>query len=70
MLESPTRDSFEGLYIRNAEGQEIWPMGIIKTVSVEVTQESVPDIERGLSIGEVKRSASREDWDRHLAGAS
>lgn len=52
--------------IRNEDGIEVWPMGIIKTVSVEVTQESVPDLERGMTIGELKRSASREDWDRHL----
>ncbi|KAK9779250.1 hypothetical protein SCAR479_03732 [Seiridium cardinale] len=66
VLESPSGDSFERLSIRNADGIEVWPMGIIKTVSVEITQESMPDVERALTIGELKRSASREDWDRHL----
>ncbi|ETS79234.1 hypothetical protein PFICI_09087 [Pestalotiopsis fici W106-1] len=68
VLESPSRDSFEAQSIRDvAGGAEAWPMGIIKTVSVEVTQESAPDLERGLTIGELKRSASREDWYRHLS---
>ncbi|KAF3025465.1 hypothetical protein E8E14_002534 [Neopestalotiopsis sp. 37M] len=68
MLESPSRDSFEEQSIREvAGGAEAWPMGIIKTVSVEVTQESAPDVERGLTIGELKRSASREDWYRHIS---
>ncbi|KAH8198527.1 hypothetical protein TruAng_007306 [Truncatella angustata] len=66
VLESPDLDSFDGQLIGSADGIEVWPMGIIKTVSVEVIQERVPDPERGLTVGEMKRSASREDWDRHL----
>lgn len=68
VLESPSRDSFEVQSIREAVGgAEAWPMGIIKTVSVEVTQETAPDLERGRTIGELRRSASREDWYRHMA---
>jgi hypothetical protein len=61
------RQSFESDgVVRDAEG-EAWPMGIIKTVSVEVTQEDAPDLEQGMDIGEIKRSASRQDWDRQFA---
>lgn len=69
VLESPSRDSFEVQSIREAVGggAEAWPMGIIKTVSVEVTQETAPDLERGRTIGELRRSASREDWYRHMS---
>ncbi|KAK6210861.1 hypothetical protein LQW54_005736 [Pestalotiopsis sp. IQ-011] len=68
VLESPSRDSFEVQSIREAVGgAEAWPMGIIKTVSVEVTQETAPDLKRGRTIGELRRSASREDWYRHMS---
>ncbi|KAI1851756.1 hypothetical protein JX265_010990 [Neoarthrinium moseri] len=66
IIEGPQRDSYDTHSLRDFEGVESWPMGIIKTVSVQVTEEDAPDAHRGMDISEIKRSESRQDWDSHF----
>jgi len=55
---------------------EVWPLGIIKTVSVEVVEEDAADYIRrsggsssgggDLERGKSERRSGQEDWDRYL----
>ncbi|KAI0136816.1 hypothetical protein BJ170DRAFT_31777 [Xylariales sp. AK1849] len=60
----PQRSSHDGHSSRYSEGIiEAWPMGIVKTVSVEVVEEDAADIERGM---DMYKTGTRQDWDKHL----
>ncbi|KAI0015813.1 hypothetical protein F4780DRAFT_44112 [Xylariomycetidae sp. FL0641] len=45
---------------------EAFPMGIIKTVSVEVVKEDAVDVERGMDLSEDGRVSRQQDWDSYL----
>ncbi|KAH9893695.1 hypothetical protein F4778DRAFT_290983 [Xylariomycetidae sp. FL2044] len=64
LIEGPQRASFEAG--PEGAGAEAWPMGIIKTVSVEVTQENAADIEQGMDISDGRRISGQQDWDSYL----
>ncbi|CAJ2511216.1 Uu.00g068410.m01.CDS01 [Anthostomella pinea] len=66
LIEGPQRASFDGNSLHEPEGAEAWPMGIMKTVSVEVVKEDAVHVERGLAVSEARRMSGRQDWDRYL----
>ncbi|KAI1084042.1 hypothetical protein F5B20DRAFT_576982 [Whalleya microplaca] len=61
---SPRAVGDEGLVHRSGGGN--WPMGIMKTVSIEVVKENVSGLEHGMDISQSRRVSSQEDWDRYL----
>ncbi|KAI1341861.1 hypothetical protein F5Y15DRAFT_349424 [Xylariaceae sp. FL0016] len=68
LIEGPQRESYDASSINNDTGvvAESWPMGIIKTVSVEVRKEDAVDVERGMDISEGRRMSGQQDWDSYL----
>ncbi|KAI1330670.1 hypothetical protein F5Y16DRAFT_396162 [Xylariaceae sp. FL0255] len=53
---------------RGGRVEDVWPLGILKTVSVEVVEEDAAQFEAGMDLGEGRggRASAQEDWDRYL----
>ncbi|KAI8623563.1 hypothetical protein F5Y19DRAFT_492524 [Xylariaceae sp. FL1651] len=67
MIEGPQRASFEGApSVHEVVSAEAWPLGIIKTVSVEVVEEDAADFARGTDIGNGRRMSGQQNWDSYL----
>ncbi|ORY56148.1 uncharacterized protein BCR38DRAFT_490804 [Pseudomassariella vexata] len=64
VVEGPERGSFDGQSIVGYD-TESWPLGIIKTVSVQVTEEQAVELKRGTDGSMDGRPSGDQKWDSY-----
>lgn len=67
MLEETQREDFDSASsLRKAPSADVWPQGIIKTVSVEVVEEDATNVAQDPDKGENRSVSRQQDWDSFL----
>jgi hypothetical protein len=66
-IEGQRRASFEGRSSAQEPASiEVWPLRIIKTVSVEVIEEDAVNVGHDLDRGDSRRMSRQQNWDSYL----
>ncbi|KAI1287756.1 hypothetical protein F5Y03DRAFT_405354 [Xylaria venustula] len=66
-VESAQRAGAESVSsVRDGNVTEAWPLRIIKTVSVEITEEDAPNIAGGADEGDSRSASNQQTWDSYL----
>ncbi|KAJ8125788.1 hypothetical protein O1611_g7850 [Lasiodiplodia mahajangana] len=66
-IETTQREDFDSASsVREAPTTEAWPLGIIKTVSVEVVEEDAINIGQDPDKGDNRSVSRQQDWDSFL----